>query len=153
MIACCRACRGGSHAKLPPSEMPSMILLSYPTFVHSSQPCSIVPRTIHSVSPSVVATAQPSTVAYEKCEDLEGFNIFDPQGFWGAAHTCSHVAELPGFWCTFLSIFYGAESFSSFNVTDTCCACGGGTITTDIRSKEPSESPSSSPTRCIDEPD
>lgn len=147
MGACC-----GTHIPFSPSEVPSMSPSAGPTFGHSDQP-TYAPSNLFSALPSAVSSTKPTaTTTYDKCIDFDGFTTVDPKGFW-STHTCSDVAELPDFWCICLRNFTGAEPYSSLNITNACCECGGGNRESGlVRSKQCNESPSSAPTKCLDQP-
>ena len=146
MLACCE-CGGGKHVALAPSEIPSVSPTDSPSSKPSVLP-SHIPSFQHSSYPSIAQSFLPTTETYEECNDIEGWVTNDPNEFW-SGKTCSAIAELPSFWCTYLSNFTSLD-MSSF---EACCACGGGERHIETRSNQPSEFPTSAPTQCFDQPD
>ena len=147
VVGACCICGGGSHVPLPPSDIPSSPPTLIPTEAISESP-SESPSVALSLSPTADHSISPTTTDFELCEDVLGWHTVDPKGFW-SGKTCGDISELPQFWCKYLSNFTN----SGLSATQACCSCGGGNKQIDIRSKQPSESPSSSPTQCIDQPD
>ena len=145
-LACC-ACGGGRHVADPPSNLPSINSSETPTSMISEVP-SQSPSVALSSIPSANMSTKPTSINFEKCENIEGWVTEDPEGFW-SGKTCSDLAELPSFWCNYLSNYTN----SNLSSNDACCACGGGIKQSDERSKQPSERPSAAPTQCVDQPD